>query len=311
MESKAPILLMTPGPSTPDGIRQGAETVGRLLRWIAELWHRRDWFMLLVVMGVMLATLGGMLREPINQRLPEAAKGPFWASLITGVALFFLGALIVAVVTMPHPGPVAEGDIVEHRVIKGLRPFDRKDASIFARLQRQGSLRECCEAVTSDAYKFGILMGESGCGKTSFLQAGLWSKLTAPESSHRAIYVRFSDQEPIETVRQALAEQLEIPLDWLGACAFSQLLTQAMEAAEAHRAPVRPVRAIFCSSSAQRGAGSLRPGADGLVSRYTVRWGQSAGLGAGGSAPRTPRITENVALHVGTARSDQIRAVFA
>lgn len=222
---------MTPGPSTPDGIRQGAETVGRLLRWIAELWHRRDWFMLLVVMGVMLASLGGILREPINQRLPEAAKGPFWASLITGVALFFLGALIVAVVTMPHPGPVAEGDIVEHRVIKGLRPFDRKDASIFARLQRQGSLRECCEAVTSDAYKFGILMGESGCGKTSFLQAGLWPKLTAPESSHRAIYVRFSDQEPIETVRQALAEQLEIPLDWLGACAFSQLLTQAMEAA--------------------------------------------------------------------------------
>ena len=223
--------VMTPGPSTPDLIRQSAETVGRLLRWIAELFRRRDWFMLLVVLGVMLTFLGSFFRGQINERLPESAKGPFWASLITGIVLFFLGALVVAVVTMPHHGPAHEPEVVERTAIKGLRPFDRKDTSIFTQLQREISLRECCEAVMSDTYKFGVLMGESGCGKTSFLQAGLWPKLTEPESTHRAIYVRFSDQEPIETVREALAEQLEIPLDWLGECAFPKLLTQAIEAA--------------------------------------------------------------------------------
>jgi hemoglobin-like flavoprotein len=62
------------------------------------------------------------------------------------------------------------------------------------------------------------------------LQAGLWPKLTEPDSSHRGIYVRFSDQEPMATLRQALAEQLEVPMDWLGS-PFSQVLTQALEAA--------------------------------------------------------------------------------
>ena len=47
--------------------------------------------------------------------------------------------------------------------------------------------------------------------------------------------MRFFDQEPLTTIQKALAQQLEVPLDWLDSFTreteFVQLLTQAVEAA--------------------------------------------------------------------------------
>lgn len=226
------VHFMPEGSPTPDLIQKTTETVAHFIQWIATLVRRRNWFMLLVLSGVTLALLGGFLREQIDANLiTEAVHGPFWASFWTVVVLLFIGALVVAVITMPSSTPVSDGSEPAARVIKGLRPFNREDAAVFSQLQREVSLRECCEVVTSDTYKFGILMGESGCGKTSFLQAGLWPRLTIPESCHHAVYIRFSDQEPITTVCKALAEQLEMPLEWLSDSSFSTLLEQASETA--------------------------------------------------------------------------------
>ena len=236
------------GTPTPEFLQTTTEAIARFIQWIAELIRRRNWFMLLVLTGVALAALGGFFRDQINERfLAEAAQGAVWASFWTGVALIFIGALVVAVVTMPRPGQEPEDDSPERKAIKGLRPFSRDDAEIFTRLQRTSSLRECCETVTSQSYKFGILMGESGCGKTSFLQAGLWPKLSLPDSSHGAVYVRFSDQEPLETIRQAVADQLEVPVEWLTGtavepshgAAFVHVLTQVRQAAD------RPIVLLF------------------------------------------------------------------
>ncbi|TVQ22591.1 MAG: NACHT domain-containing protein, partial [Leptolyngbya sp. DLM2.Bin15] len=229
------------GTPTPEFLQTTTEAIARFIQWVAELIRRRNWFMLLVLTGVALAALGGFFRDQINERfLAEAAQGAVWASFWTGVVLIFISALVVAVVTMPRPGQEPEDDSPERKAIKGLRPFSRDDAEIFTQLQRTSSLRECCETVTSQSYKFGILMGESGCGKTSFLQAGLWPKLSLPDSSHGAVYVRFSDQEPLETIRQAVADQLEVPVEWLTGtavepshgAAFIHVLTQARQAAD-------------------------------------------------------------------------------
>ncbi|MGF1512895.1 MAG: NACHT domain-containing protein [Elainellaceae cyanobacterium] len=223
---------MVPESPNPDVLQQTTEKVARFIQWIAELIRRRNWFMLLVLVGVSLAIAGGFFRDRINTAfLGETVQGPFWASFWTGVVLLFVGALAVAVVTMPRSPQATAADVAERKAIKGLRPFAKEDADVFSRLQREVSLRECCEAMTSEGYKFGILLGESGCGKTSFLQAGLWPRLSQPESSHRAVYVRFSDQEPLATVGKAIAEQLEIPLDWMRDRPFEKMLTQAMEAA--------------------------------------------------------------------------------
>jgi hypothetical protein len=49
--------------------------------------------------------------------------------------------------------------------IKGLRSFEREDHPLFLRLQRHANISECCSAILPEDFRFGILIGESGCGK--------------------------------------------------------------------------------------------------------------------------------------------------
>lgn len=57
---------MAHGSPTPDFIQQTTETVARFIQWIAELIRRRNWFMLLVLVGVVLAILGSFFKERLN-----------------------------------------------------------------------------------------------------------------------------------------------------------------------------------------------------------------------------------------------------
>ncbi|MEM9448717.1 MAG: AAA family ATPase [Cyanobacteria bacterium P01_E01_bin.6] len=220
----------SPPPAPVNFVKQTTETVAHVLRWIAELIWRRNWFMLLVLTGVVLSIGGHVAKDTINQWLPDGSHDPFWQAIGLAAVLMFISAVIVAVVTMPRSTAPTAADIAERRAIKGLRPFGFDDADIFSRLQRRQSLQECVDVVTSQPFRFGILMGESGCGKTSFLQAGVWPTLSRPEGRHRGIYIRFSDEDPIETIRKALADQLELPVDWLTDTEFLSLLTHATEA---------------------------------------------------------------------------------
>ena len=222
----------SPPPFAGDWIKQITEAVASFIGWVADLIWRRNWFMLLVLTGVALSLVGYFCKNFLNQSLPPQQQTSFWLTFWIAVGLVFAGALIVAVVTMPRPARTIPVDVVERTAIKGLRPFGFADAEIFARLQRSRQLRECIEVLTTPLFRFGILMGESGCGKTSFLQAGVWPQLSQPESSHRGVYVRFSDQDPLDAIRKALAGQLELPEDWLKDEDFLTLLSQATEAAE-------------------------------------------------------------------------------
>ncbi|MCG8367723.1 MAG: ATP-binding protein [Pseudanabaenales cyanobacterium] len=219
-----------PPPSfSGDWFKHITQAAANLIRWIAELIQRRDWFMLLVMVGVGLSISGVFFRKTLNEWLPDEHENALWAGVILVIGLSFVGALVVAVTTMPRPRRPKPADMAERRAIKGLRAFSFADAEIFAQLQRCRSLRECLESVTSDAFRFGILMGDSGCGKTSFLQAGLWAQLSDPESAHRGIYIRFSDQDPLVTIRKALADQLQLPPSTDKA--FLPLLEQAVNVA--------------------------------------------------------------------------------
>ena len=216
-------------------IQQTTEAVGQFLRWVAELIVSRNWFSLLILVAI----AGIFLFNPSSglafkflaiEQLPEGYARGFWL----GEAGLFLVALVIAVRTMPRTVPASQADTAERKAIKGLRPFDTGDAEVFAQLQRQRNLRECLESVTSEGFRFGILHGESGCGKTSFLQAGILPQLMVAGDGPVGVYVRFSDQEPVRTIAKAIAERLEIPIDWLLPKAseqvnFTELLVKVTE----------------------------------------------------------------------------------
>ncbi|MEO1400517.1 MAG: hypothetical protein AAFV72_04600 [Cyanobacteria bacterium J06635_1] len=210
--------MSSESPFSGDFIKQSTEAVGSFIRWIAELITSKNWFTLLILIaiaGLFLLNPGSgfffKFLGPEPADLPGWYKGAFWVA----EAGLLGGALLIAVQSMPKTVPATQADLAERRAIKGLRPFNFDDAEIYAQLQRQQNLRECLESITSPNFRFGTLHGESGCGKTSFLQAGVLPQMSTGESSHRAVYIRFSDQEPIHTIANALAEQLEIPPDWL------------------------------------------------------------------------------------------------
>ncbi len=96
---------------------------------------------------------------------------------------------------------------LERTAIKGLRPYTAEDAELFLRLQRQNILDECLRAITDPEFRLGILFGESGCGKTSFLQAGLIPMLSKGYPAYRPVYIKFSNLDPIVSIQGALAEQ--------------------------------------------------------------------------------------------------------
>src|SRR5262245_5711967 len=90
--------------------------------------------------------------------------------------------------------------------IKGLAPFDYEDAEVFSHLQREEDLKECLQAIGDEQFRFGALSGESGVGKTSFLQAGLWPELE--RRGFRCVYVKFSDLDPFESAKRACLKHL-------------------------------------------------------------------------------------------------------
>lgn len=98
------------------------------------------------------------------------------------------------------PGKVVESSSItqsrspalSRSAIKGLRSFTFEDADLFFRLQRQTMLEECFRAIVDREFKLGILFGESGCGKTSFLQAGLAPILLRQRNDCLPIYIKQS-----------------------------------------------------------------------------------------------------------------------
>ena len=240
--------MSDPPSTTSDLIRQTTETVGNFIRWIAELIVSKNWFTLLVLAAIVVAFCfnpgGGIALKALGW-LEDGTALPSWYRILFWIAeaALILAALTIAVRARPREAKVTAEAIAERKTIKGLRPFSREDASVFAQLQRKQSLRDCLETLTSASFRFGILMGESGCGKTSFLQAGLWPQLSGKDTPYRGVYIRFSEQEPLRTIARALAEQLEIPLEWIRPEGYAQapcqvtddflkLLSQASDASD-------------------------------------------------------------------------------
>ena len=191
-----------------DNIQKSTEKLTSFLKWLAQT---KNWVSRLSLVDVLLLIFFRPESGVITGLLPELPifsgnYHKFFWLIFWGV---FLAALIIAIRTMPRTAPPLP-DFTERKAIKGLRAFSQDDAEIFAQLQRERDLRECLESLTSNNFRFGILMGESGVGKSSFLQAGILPQLAREESCAQGIYIRFSNRNPFETIYQTLVKELEI-----------------------------------------------------------------------------------------------------
>ena len=236
-----PVYVMSSEPPklpSPDFLKQKTEALTKFVQWVAELFVRRNWVSLLVLVDVVLIlffTPGGVVPQVLKSWFTLIL--PPWYNIVFWLAFGFISmaALIIAVRSRPRERQTSE--MVERKAIKGLRPFTSEDAEIFRHLQRESDLNRCLQNITHGDFRFGILMGLSGCGKTSLLQAGLLPRLKEPQYNHHGVYVRFSDEKPLSTIQKAMAKELEIPLDWLAenpteTGGFLQLVTKAVEAAD-------------------------------------------------------------------------------
>ncbi|MCD9187304.1 MAG: hypothetical protein LUM44_12790 [Pyrinomonadaceae bacterium] len=186
-----------------DDISKTSETVEKFIRDLAEAFRKKSWVKLLSLVGVVFALL-------LSPPLVESGLGffdlrkPLWYSSIVWLSVtasFFAAAFLVAVFTKEKktipPAPATS-------IIKGLLAYtdSKEDSEWFARLQRGNILQDCLRFCEDKELAFGILSGESGTGKTSFLQAGLL--LNLKNHGINPVYVKFTDSAPLDSVRQSL-----------------------------------------------------------------------------------------------------------
>jgi tetratricopeptide (TPR) repeat protein len=187
----------------------------RAVDWIVEeVILRKDWRSLRVLLESPLVLLDFILFFALNPSekpfpnllslFPQLKQFGWYAAVFWAlvVAIF----IIAVIVATPADRKTAEPVGLKRGAIKGLEPFGYEDAEIFSHLQRDQPLKECLQAIGDDQWRFGALSGESGAGKTSFLQAGLWPELE--KRGLRCVYVKFSDADPFESVKRACLKHL-------------------------------------------------------------------------------------------------------
>ena len=217
-------------------VRKASNSLGTFIQELVEAWRRGDRFRVLVVGFIVSLIFCASQQEWLKKNIPLLKDVPqllnqtwlniFW--VLAGILL--LWAIYESVRIKPRPSTELPQS-KEREAIKGLRPFTEADREIFKQLQRNRALQDCLAEINRDNFRFGILFGESGCGKTSFIQAGLISQLSQPDSKVQGIYVRFSDRDPIATIRQAFVEKLPLFPEDVSQVDFLTLLSLGVEAA--------------------------------------------------------------------------------
>lgn len=197
-------------PPSPEDLLKKVESSESFINKLVIAWREKQWVKLLLLFG--FVALAFLNQTVVFNAVQFIYKSPefklpdwyFYVWLIVTIAAF-IAAFIVALRTTPTKFPDAPS---EKSIIKGLRPYTAEDAELFAKLQRGRMLQDCLTACDDRDFRFGILNGESGTGKTSFLQAGLCPSLK--KKDFRPVYVKLTEIAPLDSIREVLVENKEI-----------------------------------------------------------------------------------------------------
>lgn len=191
-------------------ISKHAETVEGFINELAEAFRKKRWIKILSLIGIAFALLLNPTSVEYGVKFLNFRKPDWYSYLVWGIitGIFFVAAFFIAVLSKKEEKIAPLPPI---SIIKGLYPYTntKEDADWFARLQRGNILQDCLRLCAGED-SFAILSGDSGAGKTSFLQAGLCPNLE--RQGLRPIYVKLTDNSPLDSICQALNRDSENPI---------------------------------------------------------------------------------------------------
>ncbi|MEO0801099.1 MAG: hypothetical protein AAFY57_02325 [Cyanobacteria bacterium J06642_2] len=196
----------------PGDFKKIYQAIVGLIEWLALELRNGGWVRRLTLLGVALWLAPAAIAFS-NVELPIDREALESVCPIAGVVCFGL-AFAIAILRKPERSQVTFISPAEGSAIKGLRAFEAEDAEVFARLQRGPILKELVQTLSGSEFKFGILSGTSGAGKTSLLRAGVVPELRKFKDI-LPVYVKLTEVEPLEAIRRAIAEELDIEIEEL------------------------------------------------------------------------------------------------
>jgi hypothetical protein len=198
---------------TPEDISKKRDAAESFISSLVDDFRNKRWTRILSLAGVLSILFLNPIAISIGLNFLHL-KPPNWGTSpsylyvwLIVTSSFFVSAFIVVLLTKKWQEPGTEATTIS--IIKGLLPYTKEDAEWFAKLQRQDILHECMNFCLGSDSSLGILSGESGAGKTSFLQAGLSPNLE--KQGQCPYYVKFTDSPPLDTIRQSLSLTAEEP----------------------------------------------------------------------------------------------------
>jgi len=182
-----------------------------LIEFIAQfIWDFRtkswDIRMKLVLMGFTILfnpKLAKWFCSSFNIHLTEKYNNFFWIMFS-----FFLAISVILLLYKRSKGKrllKKRIDIKDSSPIKGLNAFDFADSEIFKKLQRNNDVNKLLGFIIGSEFRIGVLIGESGCGKTSFLKAGLSAAFK--EKNIASVVVKLTNEDPLISFKNALVQQ--------------------------------------------------------------------------------------------------------
>jgi multidrug transporter EmrE-like cation transporter len=237
----------SPQPPDSDRIEKGVNLFTSLpsklstfVRDIAGWIRKRQWSELLMLV-VAIAILFLLSKAAIDHYFKNASS--YFYYIWGGIGVIFVIAVMIELRKKP-PLKFVSRDVGKRKAIKFLSSFEQEDAEIFAHLQGYRDLRVISENIIRPDFNFGILKGKSGCGKSSYLKAGLLAELATTET-HRGVYIKFSNLDSLETIREAFIDSLKLSKQEIESLNFLELLNKAIEVASQSCQNFKSVILIF------------------------------------------------------------------
>jgi conflict system STAND superfamily ATPase/sulfatase-modifying factor enzyme 1 len=155
-----------------------------------------DWLTGLITLAAALTTIFGVFFSEENAKPLAFGLALLLIVVSSGVFLYQRRQAAKLKIT-ESPEPLSPS-----ATLRGLLPFEEGD-------QLPGRARDIQELYTfvaSSTFRFGVLWGESGCGKTSLMRAGLVPKLR--NDKFLPLYIAKPTTNPQEAIRSALLREV-------------------------------------------------------------------------------------------------------